>query len=209
MNIYISSSWKNRDTVRQLATRLRKSGHEVYDFTDPACRKTPEIPPEKFPEQFDPEKHVYAEYINRPDWRAAVFENFSAIQRAELIILLLPCGNDSHADWALGVGLGMRSIVVGCPRKGERSPVHLWADVILPDIEAALKWVNNQWEWNWICELCFKTAKIEWFAGWRRGYTSSICPECREKMKRDGYTFVPHGVYATGPDPRGEGGDGK
>jgi len=102
-----------------------------YDFTNPKCRKTPEIPPERFPEQFDPDIHTYSQYIQRPEWKAAVDENRNAIGRSDLIILLLPCGNDAHADWALGVGMGKRSIVAGHPNKGDRSPVHMWADAIL------------------------------------------------------------------------------
>ena len=51
MKIYISSSWKNRERVRNYAMLLRKREHEVYDFTDKNCRETQEIPPEKFPEQ--------------------------------------------------------------------------------------------------------------------------------------------------------------
>ncbi len=58
MNIYLSSSWKNRVRVRALAIALRSEGHEVYDFTDPNSRKMPEIPPEKYPDLFDPVKHV-------------------------------------------------------------------------------------------------------------------------------------------------------
>jgi hypothetical protein len=140
MNIYISSSWKNRETVREIAERLRERGHEVYDFTDPRCRKTPEIPPEKYPEEYDPETMVYKDYIQKPEWRAAVIENRKAIEHSDIIILLLPCGNDSHADWALGVGMGKKSIVVGRPRKGERSPVHMWADAIIDDVET-LYWL--------------------------------------------------------------------
>lgn len=131
MKIYISSSWKNRLEVRELAFRLKQMGHEVYDFTDSACRKSPEIPPEKFPEQFDLSKHIYSEYIQRDEWRTAIMENKAAIEWSDMIALLLPCGNDSHADWALGVGMGKNSVVVGAPRNGERSPVHMWADAIL------------------------------------------------------------------------------
>lgn len=138
MKIYISSSWKNRTQVRELAEKLRYYGHEVYDFTDPACRKAPEIPPEKYPEEFDPEKHVYREYINKPEWRAAVMSNKDAIEWAEMIILLLPCGIDSHADWALGVGMGLTTIIIGHPKKGERSPVHLWADFMFETESEAL-----------------------------------------------------------------------
>lgn len=141
MNIYISSSWKNREHVRQLAIELRELGHNVYDFTDPTCRRTPEIPPEKYPEAFDPERHVYREYINKPEWRAAVMENKAAIEGANLIILLLPCGADAHADWAYGVGQEIPAVVVGHPKAGDRSPVHLWANAILDDDKALFQWL--------------------------------------------------------------------
>lgn len=144
MNIYISSSWKNREQVRALAIELRKMGHQVYDFTDPECRKTPEIPPEKFPEEFDPTIHKYSEYINKTEWIAAVKGNKEAIEWANLIILLLPCGNDSHADWALGVGMGKWSVVVGQPRKGERSPVHHWAKQIFDTADDFIKWFKKE-----------------------------------------------------------------
>lgn len=81
MNIYISSSWKNRERVRALAIALRGQGHEVYDCTDPACRKAPEIPPEAFPEQFDPDKHVYGDYLQTVlHWRQAVYGNLEALR---------------------------------------------------------------------------------------------------------------------------------
>jgi hypothetical protein len=77
---YISSSWKNRKEVRDLALSLRELGHEVYDFTDPRCRKTPEIPPEKFPEEYDPDQHSYKDYINsQSEWRIGVEENKEAV----------------------------------------------------------------------------------------------------------------------------------
>jgi hypothetical protein len=143
MKIYISSSWKNAALVRALAAELRFHGHEVFDFTDPACRSEPPLPPESFPEEFDPEKHFYSFYIRRGEWRRTVNENRKAIGAADLIILILPCGADAHADWGLGVGMGKRSVVVGCPRKGERSPVHLWADAILDHIGDVAEWVTK------------------------------------------------------------------
>jgi hypothetical protein len=144
MKVYISSSWKNRSEVRALADALRLHEHEVYDFTDPACRQTPEIPPEQFPEQFDPLQHHYPEYLNRPEWRQAVEENRKALAWCDVVVLLLPCGIDATADWALAVGMGKRSVVVGYPKAGERSPVHLWADVMVDHPWQALVWVNQQ-----------------------------------------------------------------
>ncbi|MCR4436843.1 MAG: hypothetical protein QHH06_14590 [Clostridiales bacterium] len=144
MKIYISSSWKNREEVRKLAVTLRRHGCEVFDFTDPACRKTHEAPPEMFPEQFDPSKHRYKEYIDRPEWRDAVAENREAIANSDLILLLLPCGIDATADWAYGVGLGKPSIIVGQPRAGERSAVHLWAEAILESADEAVSYILSK-----------------------------------------------------------------
>ena len=143
MNIYISASWKKRKQVRELAILLRSKGHVVFDFTDPANRKMPEAPPEDFPEQFDPARHVYRIFLDREVWRDAVNENKEAIQNADLIILLLPCGIDATADWALGVGLGKRTVVVGQPLAGVSSEVHLWADAMLDSAEEILPWLEN------------------------------------------------------------------
>jgi len=54
ITVFIASSWKQRERVQALADALREIGLSVYDFTDPRCRKTPGIPPEKYPEKFDP-----------------------------------------------------------------------------------------------------------------------------------------------------------
>lgn len=148
MNIYLSSSWKNRDRVRALAEVLRNYGHEVYDFTDPRCRATPEIPPERFPDQFDPERHNYRDYLEAvPEWRQAVDCNRKAIEECDLVVLMLPSGNDAHADAFYGLGLGKHLIVCGQPRIGDRSPTHMWATKMLDsdqdvpeEIDAWTRW---------------------------------------------------------------------
>lgn len=143
--IYISSSWKNREQVRVAADVLRALGYEVFDFTDPACRKAPIMPPEAFPEEFDPDLHLsYGHYLDVPRRRAAVEENAEAVADSDLVMLLLACGVDATADWALGVGMGKKSIVVGHPAKGERSPVHLWADARVETLEEAIAWLRSQ-----------------------------------------------------------------
>ena len=125
-----------------MALALKTQGHTVYDFTDPTCRKTPEIPPEKYPEPFDPAKQSYEDYLDKPEWRAAVIENRAALDRCDVMVLLLPCGNDGHADWAYAVGRGKRSVVVGYPKPGDRSPTHMWADTILETQTGVLAWLQ-------------------------------------------------------------------
>lgn len=132
-DVYISSSWKLRDQVRQLAEQLQDIGLTVYDFTNPACRDSPEIPPEVFPEQFDPELHDHGEYLQSvPEWQEAMDGNRKALDNCSIVILLLPCGLDAHADAYYALGRGKRLIICGCPHKGDRTLTHLWAEAILP-----------------------------------------------------------------------------
>jgi hypothetical protein len=143
-DVYLSSSWKNRERVRAMAVALRQLGISVYDFTDPTCRNTPEIPPEAFPEQFDPARHKYSQYIRAvPEWRAAVECNRQAIRDCRAIILLLPCGLDAHADAFYGLGLGRLLVVTGSPKAGERVPTHMWADAILDTDGDAIAWAKG------------------------------------------------------------------
>lgn len=142
--VYISSSWKNRERVRIMAATLRVAGFRVYDFTDPKDRDVPEIPPERFPDNFDPEKHVYREYITAvPEWRAAVECNRRALDRCDIAVLMLPCGNDAHADAFYALGAGKRLIVVDQPRKDDRTPTHMWAEAILDDDTDVLPYLRT------------------------------------------------------------------
>jgi hypothetical protein len=145
LRVYLSSSWKNRERVRYLADAIRAQGHEVYDFTDPGCREgIPEIPPEKFPEPFDPKKDLYRNYINsQPPWRQAVMRNKQALNNCDVAVLMLPCGQDAHADAYYALGLGRILAVVGQPKEGERTPTHLWADAILDHDNEVPTWLNS------------------------------------------------------------------
>lgn len=153
--IYISSSWKNRERVRAIADLLRSEGYKPYDFTDPKTRgDSPEIPPEMFPDQFDPTIHFYDDYINTvPAWRTAVTRNRKALEECDACVLLLPCGNDAHADWAYAVGLGKPTAIVGQPRAGERTPTHMWSDVFLRHDIDIVGWLNTLRTCRYCC--CF------------------------------------------------------
>ncbi|MBI3273558.1 MAG: hypothetical protein HYZ69_00265 [Candidatus Colwellbacteria bacterium] len=150
---FIASSWKQRDRVRALAKEVRKIGFPVFDFTDPACRKTAEMAPEKCPELFDPEKQTYWSYLHEHQsfWYRAVEENRENIEKCSRLLLLLPCGIDATADWAYAVGKGKETYIIGEPAAGERSPVHFWADGWFPDEESFL---HHLCEWVFSGEDC-------------------------------------------------------
>lgn len=146
MKIFISSSWKNREKVRELAVKLRKEGHKVYDFTDPECRKTAEFPHEKRPAPYDPAVHKsYAALLRNSDMYAAVMNNQEAIRWCDLVILLLPCGLDAHTDWAYGLGLGKANVIIGAPLAGDISYNHCWADKVLDNPDDVYKYIKEMY----------------------------------------------------------------
>ena len=63
--------------------------------------------------------------------------------------------------------------------------------------------MSRKFPWDWICEFCHKTINGELPDDWDFVWQSAVCPECKEKVARDGgYGVVKGGAYATGPDPR-------
>jgi|GEM_PF-6877283 len=98
MKVFVASSWKNREKVRDMSIRLRRDGHKVYDFTDSECRKVQECPPEKQQGPFDQSKHKsYSAYLRTANYMyAAVMNNQEEIRKCDLLIMLLPCGNDTY-----------------------------------------------------------------------------------------------------------------
>lgn len=61
-----------------------------------------------------------------------------------------------------------------------------------------------RFDWDWICEFCYKTINSQFLPDdWDLVWQSAVCPECQEKVKCDGgYTLVKLGAYAKVPDPR-------
>jgi hypothetical protein len=59
---------------------------------------------------------------------------------------------------------------------------------------------------TWICEFCYAMLFDDQLPeSWEWIWQSAVCPECRERVERDGgYFVVVAGAYAEGPDPRGE-----
>ena len=144
-DIFIASSWKSKEYVRRLAEAVREMGYSAYDFTDPDCRENPEIPSDKFPEDFDPMKETYWSYLNKfPEWGLAVEEDKGNIDKCKMLVLILPCGKDATADWAYAKGRGIPNVIIGNDREGERTPSYLWADRWFANSKAFLEWLK----WN-------------------------------------------------------------
>lgn len=111
MKIYVASSWKNEQQP-QVVEILRRHGHEVYDFRNPApgnhgfgwkqCVTSP--PP-------------WSAYMTRMVLEHPVAEegfrfDFGAMRWADAIVMLQPCGRSASLEAGWGAGAGKLTIAL-------------------------------------------------------------------------------------------------
>lgn len=117
--IYLASSWRNPDQP-WLVDLLREDGHEVYDFRNPPGSTgfswaevkptaTPGIPSKGA--DLEP-ADSYLRMIEHPRARAGFDADFAAMQWADTIVLLLPCGKSAHLELGWGIGAGKRTAIL-------------------------------------------------------------------------------------------------
>lgn len=119
LKIYIASSWRN-ETQPKMVETLRELGHLVYDFRNP---QTPDELDSGSPSSragfnwasIDPDWETWSPRAYRDaldDYRAV--EGFkldmAALQWADVVLLLLPCGRSAHLE--AGYAAGARKTVI-------------------------------------------------------------------------------------------------
>lgn len=104
MKIYLASSWRNTHQATALAD-LRASGHDVYDFKNPAPGNTgfgwKQTIDRPIVDALD-----LLEALSHPSAVQGFGFDFNAMKWADACVLLLPCGNSAHleAGWFAGKG---------------------------------------------------------------------------------------------------------
>ncbi|KKM20554.1 hypothetical protein LCGC14_1644290 [marine sediment metagenome] len=125
--IYIASSWKNKDAVISLAKYLRFDNNEVDCFCETRLGRyvfhwceigdLSEIDAMSFLEDKRSQK-AFAEDKKWLDW-------------ADIIVLLLPCGNSSHLEAGYAKGKGKKLYILGLFPKGEFDVMYGFADKLI------------------------------------------------------------------------------
>jgi hypothetical protein len=103
--IYVASSWRN-PFQQEVVAWLREVGHEVYDFRNPRPGDDgfhwSDIDPAW--QSWSPLQ--YRKALKHPIAAAGFESDFSAMRRADICVLVLPCGRSAHleAGWMAGSG---------------------------------------------------------------------------------------------------------
>lgn len=141
MKIYLASSWRNPSQADVLGD-LRKAGHQVYDFKNPAPGNSgfswQQIDP-SYSRGEIPERNSQswsAEWMQRtlahPVAQAGFDLDFNAMKWADVCVLLLPCGLSAHMEAAWFAG-ARKPVAILAPEI--REPELMYK---LCDVEAAL-----------------------------------------------------------------------
>lgn len=132
MKIYVASSWRNRYQLGVVAA-LREAGHQVYDFRNPVPGNHGfgwhTIDPDWL--RWDPRR--FGEALQHPVAAEGFRIDMEALQDAEAIVLVLPCGRSSHLELGHGAGQGKLTAVL-IPERCEPELMYRMADIIALDV---------------------------------------------------------------------------
>jgi hypothetical protein len=111
MKIYVASSWRN-GRQPEVVARLRAEGHEVYDFRHPVPGNEgfawKEIDPGY--DAWTAEELVAA--LAHPAAVRGLGYDYGAMQWADAIVMVQPCGRSSALELGYGVGAKKKTLVL-------------------------------------------------------------------------------------------------
>ncbi len=136
LSIYVASSWRN-DRQPALVQALRGAQFEVYDFRDPAFGFSWR--------DIDPAWRTWsaARYLQALESEPVIVgyeRDMAALEDADCVILVLPCGKSAHLEAGWAVGQGKPLIIVLDSREIEPDLMYRMAAKIVTTLEDAVAW---------------------------------------------------------------------
>ena len=145
MKIYLASSWKNEEIVREWAKKLASvpHNHSVDAFCDPTTGRYVF----HFSEIGDPLQLDAINFLSDERSRKAFLEDKKWIDWADVVLLILPAGKSSHLEAGYAKGKGKILIIwQDYYPKGEFDVMYGFADLVTDDVCEVLKFLDNALE---------------------------------------------------------------
>ncbi len=129
MNIYVASSWRNEHQPRVVA-ELREWGHEVYDFRNPPNKSGfgwEQVNPRHVPgAPVSADEEV--EMIEHPIAAAGYAADMGALEAADALVYVLPCGRSASWEFGYAMGKGKECFVLWI---GDHEPELMFRDAVI------------------------------------------------------------------------------
>lgn len=140
MNIYVASSWRN-PSQPEVVTRLRNAGHEVYDFRNPAPDNTGfswrDVDPDW--QKWTPAE--FCEGLNHPVAARGFGYDMDALDAADAVVLVMPCGRSAHLELGYAAGAGKRTAIL--LSEGEPELMYLMVDRLFHSLNDLVHWCET------------------------------------------------------------------
>jgi len=111
MKIYVASSWRN---ILQpaIVVMLRRCGHEVYDFRNPAPGNNGFSWREIHPDWQNWTPQQYRDALEHPIAKEGFKYDMDALRECEACVLVLPSGRSASFEFGWAIGAGKQGAVV-------------------------------------------------------------------------------------------------
>lgn len=109
--IYVASSWRN-ERQAEVVELLRRSGHQVYDYKNPAPGVSGFSWSEIDPDWKDWDVEEYRTALDHPIAKRGFANDFNAMKWADTFVLVLPCGRSAHLELGWACGMGKQTLVL-------------------------------------------------------------------------------------------------
>lgn len=136
MKIYVASSWRN-ERQPAVVSELRAAGHAVYDFRHPApgCKGFAWADIDPMWQGWDAES--FRRMLDHPVAKAGFTADWRAMQWADAVVLVLPCGRSAHLELGWAVGAGKQTVALLAD--GEPELMYRMVDLLAVDMHEVLE----------------------------------------------------------------------
>ena len=141
MRLYVASSWRNQKITEVIAT-LRTEGHHVYDFREDDGTGTAfnwrDIDPNWKSWTVD----QYLDGLEHPAAERGFTRDIDALNDAEGLLLVLPCGRSAHLE--LGIAIGrVKPVCILLAENQEPELMYKAADELARNMEEVLQYFEQ------------------------------------------------------------------
>jgi hypothetical protein len=139
--VYVASSWRN-PTYPAVIHALRAAGIDHYDFRNP-----PDGAAFNWAQIGGPAggatvpQATYLTMLDHPAAKAGFAADMAALQRADVCVLVLPCGRSAHLELGWAAGAGKRTaVLLDDPTTPEL--MYRMVDHLSPTIPDLIRWLG-------------------------------------------------------------------
>jgi nucleoside 2-deoxyribosyltransferase len=111
MKLYVASSWRN-ELQQSVVETLRRYGHDVYDFKNPAPGSKGFAWSDIDAEWKTWGPKLYREALQHPIAKAGYSLDINALRACDACVLVLPSGRSASWEFGYAMGQGKRGVVV-------------------------------------------------------------------------------------------------